>query len=107
MPKNKHPTKPNLEVSKNPAFRTIHANGIFGGLGPLEGFITFYTDVLEPEIDENGELKIGTVKRELQIDVRLTVPDFLKTAQWMNKHIEKLKKMEKTNENPPENTKTE
>ena len=84
---------PKIEISKHPEFRVIHANGIFGGVNPNEGSIAFYTDILEPKMKEEVETTVMTldhIKREMQVDVRMSIMDFVQMANWMNSHIKRL-----------------
>jgi len=84
---------PKIETSAHPDFRVVHINAFFGGLSPLEGRITFYTDILEAKIKENGkvgEMEIGMIRRESQIDIRMSPMDFVNLAGWMNSHIKRL-----------------
>jgi len=84
---------PKIELSKHPAFRVVHVNGFFGGLSPVEGRITFFTDILEPTMKANGtkgEMEVEKINRESQIDLRMSIMDFVGLAQWMNTHIKRL-----------------
>ena len=87
------PKAPKFELSSHPDFRVVHANAFFGGLNPLEGRITFYTDILEPKMKESenvGDMEVDKVQRERQIDLRLSPMDFINLANWMNSHIKRL-----------------
>lgn len=84
---------PKFEVTSNSGFRVVHINAFFGGLSPVEGRITFYTDILEPRIKvggKSGEMEVDKVNRERQIDIRMSVMDFVNLAGWMNGHIKRL-----------------
>jgi hypothetical protein len=84
---------PKIELSSHPDFRVVHVNAFFGGLNPLEGRITFYTDILEPKMKEDGnvgEMEVDKILREQQIDLRLSPMDFITLANWMNSHIKRL-----------------
>jgi hypothetical protein len=87
----KQPLK--FEITSHSGFRVVHINHFFGGLSPVEGRITFYTDIIEPKIkvDGNpGEMEVDKVNRERQIDIRMSVMDFVNLAGWMNANIKRL-----------------
>lgn len=90
------PKLPKFELSNHPDFRVIHINAFFGGLSPVEGRITFYTDIIEPKMKENDEatnMEIDIVRRERQIDIRMSPMDFINLANWMNKHIKRMEEL--------------
>src|SRR3989337_36623 len=84
---------PRIETSTHPEFRVVHINEFFGGVSPIEGRITFYTDILEPKMKTDGqpgEMEVDRINRERQIDIRMSVMDFVRLAGWMNSHIKRL-----------------
>lgn len=84
---------PRIVISKHPQYRVIHSNGIFGVLGPDEGRMTFYTDIVEPRIKTGGqfgEMETDLINREIQVDIRMTTMQFISVANWMNAHIKEL-----------------
>ena len=83
---------PRVEITKNPNYRVVHSNGIFGGLNPTEGSIAFFTDILEPKMKEGapGEMELDAIKREMQIEIRMNVQEFISLSNWMNGHIKRL-----------------
>jgi hypothetical protein len=84
---------PRFEITSHPGFRVVHVNAFFGGLSPVEGSITFCTDILEPRIKvggQPGDMEVNRVNRERQIDVRLSVVNFVALAGLMNDHIKRL-----------------
>jgi hypothetical protein len=86
-------TPPRMEITKHPDFKVVHVNGVFGGLNPNQGNIIFYTDIIEPRCKTGGkfgELEPEKINRELQIDVRMSIHDFIGIAEWMNRHIKLL-----------------
>jgi hypothetical protein len=44
---------PEFEDTKNPDYKYVYANGVFGGLDPNGGRMIFYLDRLEPETVKN------------------------------------------------------
>lgn len=86
-------TPPRMEVTKHSEFRVVHANGVFGGVNPDQGNIIFYTDIIEPRCKTGGkfgELEPEKINREMQIDIRVSLQDFIRIAEWMNRHIKVL-----------------
>jgi hypothetical protein len=90
----KTPIKPpKFELSSHPDFRVVHINAFFGGLNPIEGRITFYTDIIVPKMKESenvGDMEIDKIRRESQIEIRMAPMDFITLAGWMNGHIKRL-----------------
>ncbi|MEX2737637.1 MAG: hypothetical protein Q6356_001020 [Candidatus Wukongarchaeota archaeon] len=90
----KPPSKiPKIEVSTNSEFRVVHINAFFGGLSPVEGSITFFTDILEPRMKAGGQardMEVEKINRERQIDIRMSPIGFVNLATWMNSHIKRL-----------------
>jgi len=84
---------PKIVITKHPEFRIAHINGIFGTLTPLEGRISFYTDMMEPRIKEGGnfgEMETNKVNREIQFEIRLSPLDFVGIADWMALNVKRL-----------------
>ena len=84
---------PKIEITSHPNFRVAIVNGFFGGLSANDGRIMFYTDILEPKMKTNGkpgEMEVEKINRERQIDIRMSVMDFVRLATWMNSHIKRL-----------------
>ncbi len=86
--------KISFELVKDDNYRTIHVNGVFGGLDPVEGRIIFYIDEIEPEMDEStpGKMKVKKVVRRLLIDIRMSPAQFKSIADWMQSHIKKFER---------------
>ena len=84
---------PEIRITKNPDFKMIYANGVFGGLTPIEGRITFYVDRLFPRIiNELGAMATEYLERELQVEVKMSPGHFISIYQWMKGHIERMEK---------------
>ncbi|MCW4053454.1 MAG: hypothetical protein NWE84_00845 [Candidatus Bathyarchaeota archaeon] len=84
---------PKFELTTRSEFRVVHINAFFGGLSPIEGRIAFFTDILEPKMKVGGnpgEMEVDKINRERQIDIRMSVMDFVNLAAWMNKHVKRL-----------------
>jgi hypothetical protein len=87
------PKVPKIELSSHPEFRVIHTNAFFGGLSPIEGRITFYTDIIIPKMKESenvGDMELDKIQRERQIELRMAPLDFINLANWMATHIKRL-----------------
>lgn len=83
-----------VTVTKSPDFRLAYANGVFGGLTPIEGRMTFYVDRLIPEMAEDVPDKMQTsyVERELQVEIHMSPQQFISVSRWMRGHIERMVK---------------
>lgn len=82
-----------FELTSHPDFRVVHINAFFGGLNPIEGRITFYTDIIQPKMINSeviGGMEVEKIMRERQIELRLSPMDFINLANWMNNHIKRL-----------------
>lgn len=82
-----------FELTKHPAFRVINVNQFFGGLSPNDGRIQFYTDIFVTKMktgEKPGDMEVEKINRELQVDIRLSVMDFVRLATWMNTHVKRL-----------------
>lgn len=87
---------PEIKISKQPEYRIVAATGVFGGLvGPAEGRLIFYLDRLEPKSDTAGKLSLGSVNRELQVEVHVCPSTFKSIAEWMAKHVKEFEEREK------------
>ena len=88
-------TPPKIDITKHPEFRVAHINGVFGAIKADEGFMKFYLDIVEPRIKvggKPGQMEMDRITRELQFEVRMTVPQFVSIAGWMQAHIKELEK---------------
>jgi len=86
--------KVDIKITRSPDFKLIYTNGVFGSLNPMEGRITFYVDRLIPKVTEEplGGMATDYIERELQVEVKMSPSQFLSIAQWMQNHIERMKK---------------
>ncbi len=87
---------PPIEIIKDPEYKTIYVNGVFGGLDPVEGKMIFYVDILEPEIDKKmpGAMKVKKIIRKLLIDIRMSPVQFKSIAEWMKSHVKRFEEMQ-------------
>ena len=60
------------------------------------GTITFFADTFDPEIDENGNLKIKTIKRNFSIEIRMSHQMYTNLINWM---IDRKKTFEESQKN--------
>ena len=83
-----------IKVTRGTDFKVIYAGGIFGGLNPMEGRMTFYIDRMIPKIVDNvqQEMKTEYVERELQAEVHMSPQQFISIFNWMKHHINRLTK---------------
>jgi len=83
-----------LTITRSADFKLVYATGVFGSLTPMEAHMTFYVDRVMPEIVEDlpGQMKTGTVERELQVEVHMSPSQFISMYHWMQSHIQRLEK---------------
>jgi hypothetical protein len=99
---------PEFRITKHTEYRIISATGVFGGLSPSGGQVIFYTDRLEPKSDTVGNLSLGSVNRELQVEVHLSHATFKSIADWMTLKVKEFEDQQKQQiasvkmEQPPE-----
>ena len=86
---------PQIKVNKHSDYRVVAATGVFGGLSLGEGQIIFYTDRLEPTPDNMGNMSVGSINRELQVEIHLSPAGFKSVAEWMMKHVTDFEAREK------------
>lgn len=86
--------KVGIVITKSPDFKLVYTTGLFGSLNPMEGRMIFYVDRMIPKIvkDIPGNMKTGSIERELQVEVHMSPSQFLSIFHWMKDHIERLKK---------------
>jgi hypothetical protein len=86
--------KTEIRITKSPDFKLVYSNGVFGGLSPVEGRMSFYVDRITPKLVEDlpGQMKTDYVERELQVEVHMSPQQFISTFYWMKHHIERMKK---------------
>ena len=83
-----------IVITKSSEFRLVYATGVFGGLSPLDGRLIFFVDRIVPKVqmDAPGQLKTGSVERELQVEVHMSPQEFISLYEWMKSHIDRLEK---------------
>ena len=86
---------PQIRVNKHSDYRVVAATGVFGGLTPGEGQIIIYTDRLEPAPDSTGNMSLGSINRELQVELHFSPAGFKSVAEWMLKHVTDFETREK------------
>jgi len=82
-------------MNKHSDYRVVAATGVFGGLNTGEGQIIFYTDRLEPTSDNAGKMSLGSINRELQVEIHLSPAGFKSVAEWMMRHVTDFETREK------------
>jgi hypothetical protein len=86
---------PEIKVTKHPECRIVSASGVFGGLNPVEGQLIFYTDRLEPKSDAFGNMSLGFVNRELQVEVHFSPASFKSIADFMTSRVKMFEEQQK------------
>jgi hypothetical protein len=82
-------------MNKHSDYRVVAATGVFGGLNPIEGHIIFYTDRFEPTSDNSGKMSLGSINRELQVEIHLSPVAFKSISEWMTKQVKDFETREK------------
>lgn len=83
-----------VSIVKSPDYKAIYSTGVFGSLTPEEGRMIFYLDHPIPIIKDTppGSMGIGGFERELQIEIRMSTAQWIGMMEWMQHHVEDLKK---------------
>jgi len=85
---------PRFELVKNPEYKVLHVDGVFGGVDPSEGRMIFHMDRLELKMKDGhlGVMETDHIVRELLVEIRLSPLEFKRVADWMAASIKRLKK---------------
>ena len=86
---------PKITLSKHPEFKVIHVNGAWILLKPDEGFMKFFLDIAEPKIrtgGKPGQVDMDFINREFQVEVRMSIIQFMQMFGYMEAHIKELEK---------------
>lgn len=83
-----------ISIVRSPDYKTIYSSGVFGSVSPAEGRMIFYLDRPIPIMKDTpqGAMEVGEFERELQIEIRMSLPQWITIADWMQRHISELKK---------------
>jgi len=77
-----------VEAIKNPDFKVVYVDGVYGGLDPNKGNMILYFDCPEPVILKDGSMKVEKVKRNFIFEARMSPDTFIRIARWMNQHAD-------------------
>ncbi|MFA5296289.1 MAG: hypothetical protein WC382_12355 [Methanoregulaceae archaeon] len=78
-----------IDTIKDPEFKTIMIDGLFGDLNPERGTITFFYDSSDIEtIAETGEIRIKKIYRHLILDLRMSPEKWVSIARWMGQQAD-------------------
>ena len=86
---------PKFELVKNPEYKVLYVNNVFGGVDPTEGRMIFSMDRLELKIKEGGlpgEMETDRIVRELLVEIRVSPLEFKAISDWMVNSINRLEK---------------
>jgi len=83
---------PKFEVKKSDDYKAIFVSGVFGTLTPNEGVMVVYTDRIKPSVEPTGALRLESVERELQVELKMSPQVFKVIALWMMKHVQEYEK---------------
>ena len=87
---------PPIEVVKSPSYQSIPVSNIWTGLIEREGKLLIFLDRIEPKLDSNGNVTIGKVIRELQVELHFSPQEYKSVAETMNKVVKDCEKNQKT-----------
>jgi hypothetical protein len=85
-----------FEETKSQNFGYVYANGVFGGLDPTGGRMTFYLDRFEmktPNEPTPGAKVVKKIIRERQVEVNMSPTIFKSAALWMSEHVKRYEEM--------------
>jgi len=91
------PEEENIRIvaEKAPDYRVISIDGAYTWLNAQAGSIDFFCDVIEPEVDGEGNLSIPEVKRVFLFQIRMTRQFYESLAGYMalnQKNVEEAEK---------------
>jgi len=83
-----------ISIVRGPDYKTIYSTGVFGSVSSAEGRMIFYIDRPIPVMKDTppGTMEVGEFERELQIEIRMSLPQWITMADWMQRHVSELKK---------------
>lgn len=86
--------KPKITITRSSDFKPMFTTGVFGGLNPVEGHMTFYVDRIIPGMveDEPNRIRAESVERELQVEIHMSPSTFISLSNWMQSHIQRMEK---------------
>ena len=82
-------------AEKAPDYRVISIDGAYTWLNAQAGSIDFFCDVIEPKVDNEGNLSIPEVKRVFLFQIRMTRQFYESLAEYMalnQKNVEEAEK---------------
>lgn len=94
------PDEGNVQVvaEKAPDYRVISVDGAYTWLNAQAGSIDFFCDVIEPEVDNEGNLSIPGVKRVFLFQIRMTRQFYESLAEYMTLNQKNVEEAESKGE---------
>jgi len=94
------PEEENIRIvaEKAPDYRVISIDGAYTWLNAQAGSIDFFCDVIEPEVDGEGNLSIPEVKRVFLFQIRMTRQFYESLAGYMALNRKNVEEAEKKGE---------
>ncbi|HNT09217.1 hypothetical protein [Methanoculleus sp.] len=94
------PEEENIRIvaEKAPDYRVITIDGAYTWLNAQAGSIDFFCDVIEPEVDGEGNLSIPEVKRVFLFQIRMTRQFYESLAGYMALNQKNVEEAEKKGE---------
>jgi len=87
-----------IVAEKAPDYRVISIDGAYTWLNAQAGSIDFFCDVIEPEVDGEGNLSIPEVKRVFLFQIRMTRQFYESLAGYMALNRKNVEEAEKKGE---------
>jgi len=85
-------------AEKAPDYRVISIDGAYTWLNAQAGSIDFFCDVIEPKVDNEGNLSIPEVKRVFLFQLRMTRQFYESLAEYMALNRKNIEEAEKKGE---------
>ena len=94
------PEEGNVRIiaEKAPDYSVINIDGAYTWLNAQAGSIDFFCDVIEPEVDNEGNLSIPAVKRVFLFQIRMTRQFYESLAEYMALNQKNVEEAEKKGE---------
>lgn len=86
---------PPVKMTKSPDYRLLSATGVIAAVKPPLGTLIFHADRIEPECTPTGKITLGSINREMQVEIHLPLATFKGAAQRMMELVNQYEEREK------------
>ena len=86
---------PLVKLSKSREYHLLTASGVIATVKPPEGLLIFYADRIEPDCAPTGKITLGSINREMQVEIHLPLATFKGAAQRMIELVNRYEEQEK------------